>query len=442
MNRCLGRDRFVPAFLQPHLPCIMRTNLLVIGASARWFAESAARVGWQVAALDLFADQDLEEACSQVIRLSPAEYPAAIPARAAQLPPGPVVYGGGIENHPQVLARLAADRPLVGNRPVTLRKIRQPAGLAALAAAAGWHFPETHTDSAGLPTDSTFLQKPRAGAGGHGIVRWTAGRQPAPAACWQRLVAGVPLSVSLLLGTERPRLLGLCRQFVGRPWCHAAPFGFGGGVELLLPGPAEPLRQSLERLLEQLAGQTRLAGLVGVDFILPRSRPGKSPQPTLIEINPRPTATMELIERRTGTSLAASQLAAFGWSSPEPPPSPTANQSFWAKAILCGRAAVTVTAELDQQLCLLVEPTRAAAEADVPLLADRPVVGSQIDGGRPILTIFAAAATPAAAVHRLRRRIRLLSRLLDADEPRAARNQPASRRGSAGASAAARNCIR
>ena len=90
-----------------------------------------------------------------------------------------------------------------------------------------------------------------------------------------------------------------------------------------LPGRAEPLRQSLERLLAQLANQTRLAGLVGVDFIVPRGRQGQPLQPTLIEINPRPTATMELIERRAGTSLAAAHLAAFGWSSPKPPPPPS-----------------------------------------------------------------------------------------------------------------------
>lgn len=419
MNRCLGRDRFVPAFLEPHPPCIMRTNLLVIGASARWFAESARRAGWRVAAIDLFNDQDLKEACSQIVWLTPAEYPAAIPARAAQLPPGPVVYGGGLENHPLVLTQLAADRPVAGNGPATFRAIRQPAGLAALAAAAGWQFPETHADPATLPTAGRFLQKPRASAGGHGIVRWTAGQQPVPAACWQRLVAGVPLSVSLLLGTDRPRLLGLCRQFVGLPWCHAAPFGFCGGVELPLPGPDEPLRQSLEQLLGQLASQTGLAGLVGVDFILPRSLPGESPQPTLIEINPRPTATMELIERRSSANLAAVQLAAFGWPSPEPPPPPRASHCCWAKAILFAPAPVTVTATLDQQLRLAAEATRAADETDWPLLADRPVVGSQIAAGRPILTVFAAAVTPPATVRRLRHRVSLINRLLSgpASEP-------------------------
>jgi predicted ATP-grasp superfamily ATP-dependent carboligase len=391
--------------------CTMNTNLLVIGASGRFLAESAARAGWRVGAIDLFNDHDLRNACCQNTRLAPGEYPAAIPALAAKLPPGPVVYAGGLENHPQVLAELAIHRQLAGNGPAVLHTIRQPSKLAALAAAAGWQYPETHATPAGLPTDGSFLCKPLASAGGHGITHWTEDRLQAPAAYWQRFVEGIPLSVSLLLGRKPPQLLGLCRQFNGLSWCHAAPFGFCGGVELPLPLPETPLRQSLEQLLQQINERTQLAGLVGVDFVLPRERGGHSPRPILIEMNPRPTATMELIERRTGISLVAAHLAAFGWQSPRPSP-PQGDHGYWAKAILFAQNLVTVTSELDQQLRLTIDQTRAAEEAASPLLADRPVIGSQISPGSPILTVFASAATPTTTVRRLCHRARQLNKLL------------------------------
>ena len=396
-------------------PCTMNTNLLVIGASGRFLAESAARAGWRIGAIDLFNDQDLEKACCQIARLAPGEYPTAIPARAAKLPPGPFVYAGGLENHPQVLAELAIHRQLAGNGPAELRLIRQPPELAALAAAAGWQYPETHATPAGLPTDGSFLCKPLASAGGHGIAHWTEDR-PAPAAYWQRFVEGVSLSVSLLLDRKTPRLLGLCRQFSGLSWCHAAPFSFCGGVELPLPLPDTPLRQSLEQLLQQINERTQLAGLVGVDFLLPRKRVGHSPRPILIEINPRPTATMELIERRTGISLVATHLAAFGLQSPRPSPS-QGDQSNWAKAILFVQNLVTVTSELDQQICHTIDETQVAEEAAFPLLADRPVIGSQIAPGSPILTVFASAATPTATVRRLCHRARQLNMLLSSAAP-------------------------
>lgn len=423
-------------------PCTMNTNLLVIGASGRFLAESAARAGWRVGAIDLFNDHDLREACCQIAQLTPGEYPVAIPARSAEFPPGPFIYAGGLENHPELLTELATHRQLAGNGPTVLSSIRQPLELAALAAAAGWHYPETHPAPAGLPTDGSFLCKPLASAGGHGITRWTGERLAGPGSCWQRFVEGVPLSISLLLGRKPPQLLGLCRQFSGLSWCHAAPFGFCGGVELPLPPPAAPLRHSLEQLLQKIVERTKLTGLVGVDFLLPRKRGGHSTQPVLLEINPRPTATMELIERRTGASLVAGHLATFGWQSPRPSPPPQTGRVSWAKAILFADALVTVTNELSQQLHLTAEQTRAYEEPALPLLADRPVSGNRITPGSPIMTVFASAATPAVAVRRLCHRVRQLQRLLSSAAVAGTRIQPASRRGNSDASGNARNCIR
>lgn len=442
MNRCRSANRPEAVLRHPAQPCTMRTNLLVIGASARCFAGSAARAGWEVAAIDLFGDRDLSRVCRQVIRLSPAEYPMAIPIRARRLPPGPAVYGGGLENHPQVLARLAADRPLVGNKPADLATVRQPADLAALAADAGWLFPETFCDPAGLPADGSFLRKPTASAGGQGIVRWTAEQLPLPASCWQRFVAGPPFSASLLMLPGRTELLGVCRQFVGLTWCHGPRFGCCGGVELPLPGPDDPLVRPLQRLLETLTSHGRLMGLVGVDFIVQQMAGRSALRPVLIEINPRPTATMELIERRTGVNLAAAHLAACGWSSPRPPTVATAGRGVWAKAILFASAPVTITAELDRRLSSEAIRTRSSLETGWPLLADCPVIGDQIEAGSPILTVFAAAVTPAAAVLRLRRRVRALEPLLGLAAASDDRTQPASRRGSSDSSGRARNCIK
>ncbi len=442
MNRCRSAERRKTALRQPDQPCTMRTNLLVIGASARYFAESAARAGWEVAAIDLFSDRDLSRVCRQVIKLTPAEYPTAIPNRARRLPPGPAVYGGGLENHPQVLATLAADRPLVGNNPADLALVRQPADLAALAADAGWLFPETFCDPAGLPADGSFLRKPTASAGGQGIVRWTAEQLPLPASCWQRFVAGPPFSASLLMLPGRTELLGVCRQFVGLPWCHGPRFGCCGGVELPLPGPEDPLGRLLQQLVETLTSHGRLLGLVGVDFIVQQTAGRSALRSVLIEINPRPTATMELIERRTGVNLAAAHLAAYGWPSPQPPAATPTGRSVWAKAILFAAAPVTITAELDRQLGSAATRMRSSLEADRPLLADCPVIGDRIEAGRPILTVFAAAVTPAAAVLRLRRRVRALKPLLGTAHCSGGWAQPASRRGSSDSSGSARNCIR
>lgn len=391
--------------------CNMRTNLLVIGASGRFLAESASRAGWQVAAIDLFTDQDLRACCHQVLQLEPGQSPAAVVAAARSLPPGPFVFTGGLENKPSLLASLAAERPLAGNGPAQLAAVRNPAAVAAVAAAAGWNFPDTRDCSRGLPTNGSFLRKPYASAGGHSIVRWQAGLPGGDDFYWQRLVPGRASSVSLLLGPHQPQLLGLCRQFIGLSWCHGPRFGFCGGVELPKPGPRTLLWNDLQRLAATLA-ERGLRGLVGADLILPRTA-ARQP-PTLLEINPRPTATMELIERRIGTSLVAAHLEACGHAGPPQPAAPAARDRCWAKAVLFAAAAVTLTRKVDDQLCRLAVQWRDAGDAgrDWPPLADRPPVGSRIETGRPILTVFAAGRTPVVAARRLRQRTAAVQEVL------------------------------
>ncbi len=61
-------------------------------------------------------------------------YPDALPALAEQFPPGPVLYTGGLENHPRVVAELAAKRELWGNPPRVLERVRDPYRLQAVLA--------------------------------------------------------------------------------------------------------------------------------------------------------------------------------------------------------------------------------------------------------------------------------------------------------------------
>ena len=65
-----------------------------------------------------------------------------------------------------------------------------------------------------------------------------------------------------------------------------------------------------------LAATFGLVGLVGVDVVI-----DEAGELHVIEVNPRPTASMELFERATGESLAAAHLAACGFV---PPPAPAA----------------------------------------------------------------------------------------------------------------------
>jgi predicted ATP-grasp superfamily ATP-dependent carboligase len=388
----------------------------VVGASVRSFAESAARAGWRVHAADLFADLDLAAVASTVVRLGPggaAAYPAGIPEVVAALPDGPCVYTGAIENHPEVIARIAADRPLAGCDVQAVRRIRDPASLAAVVRAAGQRVPDTTASPAGVPTDGTFLVKPDRSAGGHGIRPWHGEPTPPQAGgrVWQRRVAGSHWSANYVARGDGTRLIGVSRPLAPARWCGGRGFSYCGSVDIPFVHVPDDLRRRLESLGESLAVQARLMGLFGIDTIL-----DPAGHLHVLEVNPRPTASLELVERATGWSAAAAHLAACGWG--DHPAAPGDATVAWAKAIVY--APRRDRGEPPHDLLAACAATWAARDG-MPAMADLPRQDAWPFAGGPLVTVFAAGASHADAVATIRRRVLTLRRAVaNALSPRAA----------------------
>jgi len=376
-------------------------TLVVAGASVRAFAASAARAGWRVYAADLFGDHDLRNVAREVVAISP--YPAGLLKTIDGWPAAPLVYTGALENHPDLLAAVASRRPLAGCSAERVRRVRDPDLLGQAVRGAGLGFPETRRDPRGLAADGSWLVKPLASAGGRGIRRWQGGdvREPEPAGVvWQRLVSGQSWSAGYLLAGGTARLLAVSRQLVGRRWCHAGPFAYCGSLAIDPATVGKHVAEQLERLGDVLGGEFGLCGLVGVDLVIDQQR-----RVHVIEVNPRPTASLELVERATGLSLAAAHLAAFGFRPPLAEPRPW--RGTWGKAVLfAGRPLVCDEAVA---AALLAERPGGAEPADWPIVADIPVAGQTIPAGGPVCTVFASGATPSVAVRRLRRRLTTLA---------------------------------
>lgn len=414
-------------------------KLVVVGASVRGFAASAARAGWTVFAADLFRDLDLIETAEAAVLMTGLDATASRGpiAACAAFPAAAWCYTGGLENHPAVIAAITADqqsarRPLFGSSPEAVRAVRDVDRLAAAIRRIGLCFPETRHRAAGVPPDGSFLVKPAGAAGGRGIRRWYGvddqDRRPLPRH-WQRFIAGRSWAASYVLGPPTPRLLGISRQFTGLPWCHAPMFAYCGSVDVPLTRIAPEVRTQLDRLGRTLADGFGLVGLVGVDLVVDAGR-----RLHVIEVNPRPTASMELHERATGESLAATHVAACGGPTAqrfEPPSTPSA----WAKCVLFARSMVQVT---PATVAAVAHSAGAWSDADGwPAVADIPAPPQLIAAGRPLITVFARGRMPAAALRRLARRTAAVDAVFGtfAAGPHPA-CQPASRLGdAAGASA-------
>ena len=404
------------------------SQLVVLGASARALAESAARAGWSVHAADLFCDLDLQAIAWTAVPVAHGTddvatgYPWSLEPAAEGFPPSAAwCYTGAIENHPDLIDAIARVRPLAGNPSDVVRRLRDPVQLAAVAKAAGLSFPETLSSPDGVPLDGTFLVKPLGGAGGRGIRRWTQAvaddtmhlaTTASRLQIWQRHAAGIPLSASYCFAEGSARLLGVSRQLIGEPWCHAGMFAWCGAVALHTAGGRtahEQLVASLTRLGDILASRFQPVGLVGVDLVIDAD--GRI---TVIEVNPRPTASMELFERSGAGSIAGSHLAACGWAPPsgiaieQPLPRPASN---WAKAVLFASQPTPVTQSLIEKLTHESTPW-TQTDGGWPALADIPRPGQTIPAGAPVVTIFAAASTTDDALARLRERVTRIDALL------------------------------
>lgn len=366
----------------------------LIGASVRAMAESARRAGWSVHAADLFCDEDLRRAVTEAVRADP--YPDALPAIVSAFPHGPWLYTGALENHPEILAAIAAQRPLAGNGAEVVRAVRDVTGLAAVVADAGLRVPETRCDPRDVPGDGSFLVKPRSSAGGRGISPWHgfgAANAGAAGMIWQRRVAGVPWSAAFLACGGRCRLLGASRQITGAEWCHAAGFAYCGSVVAPLDHLTDQTRSAFDRLGTTLTDAFGLVGAFGVDLIIDERW-----QTHVLEVNPRVTASMELLERATGIPLAALHLRACGVG----PPATAAAvplPGIWAKAVIFAPGDLLPDgAGLERLTADWSAADGAAAIADVPS------AGTPIAAGRPLLTLFAKGPTAEEALRTLRHR--------------------------------------
>jgi len=361
--------------------------LVILGASARAWATSVSRTGLDVHAADLFADRDLQ-AMATTVAVAPECYPEALAEVATGFPAGPWCYTGALENHPGLVDAIATVRPLVGNGGEAIRRVRSPHELAVALAGVGIGFPRTLDDPATVPRDGTWLRKPLASAGGRGIMPWKApvdgadGRGARRAHVWQEHCPGLPVAGVFVVRSDGARLAGASRQLLGvAPW-HAPPYAYCGSIDVDPLSLPRPLVEQWNRIGILLAGPFGLRGVVGVDAIV--SPAGRL---VVIEINPRPTASMELVDRRTGGALAADHLAACGFVTGPCSPAPAGGR--WAKGILRSAAPIAVDAELCDRLDGL---NRIWSRTDGwPAIADLPRCGTVIPTGSPCITLFAVA---------------------------------------------------
>ena len=332
--------------------------MIVVGASVRAIAMSAWRAGSRPWCVDRFADRDLQSLAPT--RLLPAaDYPHGLPALLADAPKDePIRWTGGLENHPDVLERLAQLRPMLGISPAIVRACRQPWCVAQWLQESDYPALEVSREP---PTSGRYLSKPLASAGGIGIQ--FANGVPHPHHYYQRYIEGISLA-AIYRGAQ---LCGITRQL------HEG-FHYAGSVG---PWPVSPSVEAELQRLGSILFAHGLDELYGVDLILAEG------VPYVVEINPRYTASVEILEWSRGQSLLGDTHGPA--------------QGIIGKRILYARKP----GQFPDAGPWDAMPNFAPWQ--VPAYADIPAAGTRFDTGEPIMTVYATGASGAAVLEQLQR---------------------------------------
>jgi len=375
------------------------TRVLFAGVSTRGFAESAARAGYEVVAVDGFGDLDLRARAHSVhVARSGGRFSVRAAVAAARgLDADVVCYVGSFENHARAVGALAAGRVLWGNRPAVLAAVRDPVRLARALRARGLPTPAVRVTAPRAGTARRWLVKRRASGGGGGVAPWRGGPLPRGSYLQQR-VTGVPGSIVFAADGQSAVPLGVSRALAGD-----ASFGdVAGGFRYcgsMLVAPEEPLFGRACRLAATVTAAFGLVGVNGIDFVARRA------VPYAVEVNPRYCASMELVERARGISIFDVHARACAGELPD-------LEHTRPAADVVGKAIVYAREDVVPE-----GTARWLADDDV---RDVPAPGEGIARGHPICTVFARGRSVTSCGAALAARARTVYRSLDAHRVRIA----------------------
>ena len=247
-------------------------------------AQSLRMAGFSVIAVDCFGDQDTRQT-AQVFALTASlvwtDLQTVVLTLQARYHVTHLIYGSGFERHPDSLVALQQHYTLLGNSAEVFRAVQDKQHFFQTLDKLHIAYPLVRFTP---PQNGQWLQKPWQGEGGINIQPFEVGKSSPHNSYWQQFISGQTLSALFIANTSGVDVIGWHQQ-----WTLAESFLFAGVMtEHKLP---LSVQAKVTDWLQRLTQHYGLKGLNSADFILNETGC------YLLEINPRPSASLQLYDK-------------------------------------------------------------------------------------------------------------------------------------------------
>lgn len=362
-----------------------------------------AELNLKIVAADLFSDADTQQTCRTV---QVKNYPDDFVLIAEAIKPDYVIYSGGLENHDDVIGSIERSTEILGNGSAVLKTLNNKEGLfkflnEEVSNETGIAIPRSlfagsdpsrllH-DQLDSKFDVTWLRKKIKSCGGLEIdsfedrSEYSLLQSPSNECYLQEKIDGESFSAIFVaakdsVGKSKSHWLANTTQLTGDRRFNASGFWYTGSIlsGRLTPSQNETIASTGERIAERYA----LIGLFNIDFII------RDEEIFFLEINPRFSASMELLDRATGNSIFdLHQAACLGKDLDVSDYRYTSEMKRYGKAVWYSDRELIVSPCFYEWVKNQNE--LSVRESGFPIVADIPMPKTKIERGHPVFTVFA-----------------------------------------------------
>ncbi|QQE12856.1 ATP-grasp domain-containing protein [Planctomycetota bacterium] len=284
----------------------MSKPVLIVGVNARAAAMSALKLGYEPWVVDCVGCRDLQQV-AHTMKIALRDYPAKLPAMIDKAPKSAaVMMSGDLENYPDIWEAITFGREVIGSGADAVRASRMVGALNAIEPSKGVKLCKIKVDGGligkltsqifGIFDRRKYLVKPIAGSGGMGVKFWEKGTPIGKKYYLQEYVQGIPVGIAFRADGWSVQYVGACEMISGDRAFGAKDFSYVGSIgEIEL---SEDARAAVSQIAVAMTQRHDLRGAFNIDFMMDFA--GKL---WPIEVNPRYSAGMEILEKVSGSSV-------------------------------------------------------------------------------------------------------------------------------------------